>query len=80
MRGEDLIMAKPSNPLAFPSEHQPELLPCPFCHGEALIYGRYIGKKWYIGCSNCKSRTFYSSLKEYAITIWNTRYQQKGNK
>ena len=48
-----------------------ELLPCPFCGGEAaLAYGVY--DRW-IFCKKCGASTKQYETNEEAIAAWNTR-------
>lgn len=50
-----------------------ELEPCPFCGGKAELNGRFVGKKYYVSCSNCLTRTVYSPVESYCIAVWNNR-------
>ena len=53
-----------------------ELLPCPFCGGEAEING--ISEVHYISCKNCYAETRVYGSKAEAINAWNTRkYMEK---
>lgn len=54
-----------------------ELTPCKFCGGKALLHGRFKGKKFYVGCSNCLVRTPYYPIKSYVIALWNSKYKQE---
>lgn len=57
----------------------PELLPCPFCRGEAKIK-RVTGSinYRYVKCSSCGARTKDWFGVDVAVTNWNTRvYPQK---
>ena len=55
-----------------------ELLPCPFCGGEADIEG--ISELHYISCKNCYAETRVYGSKAEAIDAWNTRnYLEKQN-
>lgn len=53
-----------------------KLKPCPFCGGEASVIGRFVGKKFYVGCKNCLIRTPYFPIKNYVIILWNTRTKE----
>lgn len=48
-----------------------ELLPCPFCNGEATI--RLTQERYYILCKKCLSRTVDWASKLNAIETWNRR-------
>lgn len=52
----------------------PELLPCPFCRGEAKIK-RVTGSinYRYVKCSSCGARTKEWFGVDVAVTNWNTR-------
>lgn len=60
-----------------------ELLPCPFCGGEAetltaeSMYGGYL---FGIMCNDCRSRGDVYDTEEEAIEAWNTRaaYEMDG--
>ena len=60
----------------------PELKPCPFCGGEALV-SEFIGhsfRSYSVGCKECKTLMKYVDSKEAAIKAWNTRaYEDKNN-
>lgn len=49
-----------------------DLLPCPFCGGEAntVLKG---SDDWHIECHDCASRSGIYGIKESAIAAWNTR-------
>lgn len=52
----------------------PELLPCPFCGGEAFIGEPYGEGRYVAECLRCTTRRDYAvSTKEQAIELWNTR-------
>lgn len=50
-----------------------ELLPCPFCGGEAKLHHNLLTDKFKVWCSKCDCRTDVYSDKEEAIRKWNTR-------
>lgn len=50
-----------------------ELLPCPFCGGEASAF-RVI-EWWSVSCSVCECHTALHWPKSKAIARWNTRPQ-----
>ena len=51
-----------------------ELLPCPFCRGEANIdCGNGIYTVFYVFCTKCKTRQPNRLTREDAIYHWNTR-------
>lgn len=54
----------------FEPSNKIKLLPCPFCGGEAEIFG---DKKHWIYCPNCCSETKSFKTKKEAIERWNTR-------
>jgi Lar family restriction alleviation protein len=56
----------------------PDLLPCPFCGGEAKFYHRPDDSGWsntdWVSCSgDCGASTCMHETKEEAIAAWNTR-------
>ena len=56
----------------------PELLPCPFCGGEARYYHRPDTTGWsntdWVSCSgDCGASTCMHETKKEAISAWNTR-------
>lgn len=54
----------------------PELLPCPFCDGEADFGTRpYKNSLWSIHCSGCTAYRVGQTRAE-AIAAWNTRAQE----
>ena len=53
-----------------------ELLPCPFCGGEAYLYEDKKCDIYSVGCKNCcdiEPITRVCESKEEAIKLWNTR-------
>ena len=48
-----------------------ELLPCPFCGGEAEIHPAYYG--CYVECIDCDASTRVEGFESDAIEAWNTR-------
>ena len=60
----------------------PELKPCPFCGGEALV-SEFIGhgfRSYPVGCKERKTLMKYVDSKEAAIQAWNTRaYEEKND-
>ena len=55
-----------------------ELLPCPFCGGEADIEG--ISEIHYISCKNCYAETRTYGSKGEAINAWNKRVEYNKNR
>lgn len=55
----------------------PELLPCPFCGGDAAYGGD--GKTWFVNCADCLVSTnilidaVAPETKEHAAAAWNRR-------
>jgi len=64
-----------------------ELLPCPFCGGEAKVYGPY---GWYRQwCISHSCKAFYTGAQDafkdyptegYAISAWNTRKSHEADR
>lgn len=52
-----------------------DLLPCPFCGGEAntVLKG---SDDWHIECHDCASRSGIYGIRESAIAAWNTRAER----
>ena len=51
-----------------------ELKRCPFCGGEAkLCKGYWIGKEYWVECTNCTCKTSLSNNYNEPIRVWNTR-------
>lgn len=48
-----------------------ELLPCPFCGGEAEIHPAHYG--CFVECNDCDAATRVERLESDAIKRWNTR-------
>ena len=48
-----------------------ELLPCPFCGGEARIVTA-VGESWVL-CNKCKATTEAHTSRQFAIDAWNRR-------
>ncbi len=55
-----------------------ELLPCPFCGGEASIPEWTASGDWEVQCSVCKVHTSHSRRIEPAIEAWNRRADARG--
>ena len=53
-----------------------ELLPCPFCGGEAELTG-FDAPEYWVWCPSCKASTDAHTCKGGAIEAWNTRYDQQ---
>lgn len=49
-----------------------ELLPCPFCGGEAELTG-FDAPEFWVWCPNCKASADAHTSKGGAIEAWNTR-------
>lgn len=49
-----------------------ELLPCPFCGGEAELTG-FDAPEFWVWCPNCKASTDAHTGKQSAVAAWNTR-------
>lgn len=51
-----------------------ELLPCPFCGGEAKIYQNYMGQ-YNIQCEKCRCVFWTKNCRrvDYVKIAWNTR-------
>ena len=52
-----------------------ELLPCPFCGGEAKIVGSVLDG-FFAYCPNCGAGAVRKNEKAEAIEAWNTRYER----
>ena len=58
---------------------KPDLLPCPFCGGEAEIHGWHVSPDYRIQCANCGASTddYYPDNGKHGVAIaaeaWNTR-------
>ena len=48
-----------------------ELKPCPFCGGEAVLYGQVF---YYIVCKSCLAESKGNYSEQAAIEAWNRRY------
>lgn len=53
-----------------------ELLPCPFCNGEAELAFIFQGN-YFIGCTKCPVRTKALDNAEKVIDAWNTRVNKE---
>ena len=53
------------------STEQPELLPCPFCGGDAGDTYYQLG--WFISCKHCSASTEVTNAKARAVEAWNRR-------
>lgn len=56
-----------------------KLKPCPFCGGEAKIYGKREGLPW-VACKSCIGQTACCDTKEEAIEAWNRRMKEDERK
>lgn len=55
------------------TDHDKELLPCPFCGGTDLkLFGEY-APEWWVCCETCKAATQTRTNKSQAIEDWNRR-------
>lgn len=56
-------------------EAEEELLPCPFCGGEAIFDKQvaYITSSFRVKCSKCEIGTELHEYKQCAIDTWNRR-------
>lgn len=52
-----------------------ELLPCPFCGGEANTVLRN-ADDWHVECHDCAAKSGTYGFKKYAIEAWNTRAER----
>jgi len=55
-----------------PRKAEPELLPCPFCGGEAHIVFTEAGEAW-VTCRDCGVQTAVRTSGERATVLWNRR-------
>ncbi len=57
-----------------------DLLPCPFCGGEARsfkqIEGRYAVARYSVSCDGCGLVAFYEVTEAEAIVAWNARAER----
>lgn len=53
------------------SKEPPELLPCPFCGGDAGDTYYQLG--WFIFCKHCSASTEVTNAKARAVEAWNRR-------
>ena len=53
------------------SKEPPELLPCPFCGGDAGDTYYQLG--WFISCKHCSASTEVTNAKARAVEAWNRR-------
>ena len=59
-----------------------ELLPCPFCGGEAEIHPsndwdvKFTGSTYFAWCDKCETRGDYYNTEAEAIAAWNTRAER----
>ena len=60
--------------LAMTEKQTTELLPCPFCGGEAVTVLRY--GYWFATCHDCCARTGSYRDKGAATEAWNTRAER----
>lgn len=52
---------------------KPNLLPCPFCGGGAIILGGYRHSPVFVHCVGCKTDSCYYDTEEEAAAAWNRR-------
>lgn len=50
-----------------------ELLPCPFCGGDPIVFVRAAPKLWSFTCRNCDAGPSGSLSRTQAIAAWNRR-------
>lgn len=60
------------------SENPEQLLPCPFCGGEARLFhddSSDYEQHWtyFVSCMKCEAETQRSKAREHAIEFWNAR-------
>lgn len=55
-----------------------QVLPCPFCGGEAVIIANYTGNEGYVECPHCHIGTQVYEYRELqdAIDTWNSRISE----
>lgn len=64
------MMSKDATPVA----ENVELLPCPFCGGDAALRGHQAPEFWvFCDAIGCKASTEAFGSKQRAISAWNTR-------
>ena len=51
---------------------EPELKPCPFCGGKAVLHNPAPNKTW-VTCTECCCETMLYVFKDTAINAWNNR-------
>ena len=59
---------------------KPELKPCPFCSGEAILTSRetnYFATRFFVICDNCHASSKWCQNKEEATEAWNRRPDSK---
>lgn len=56
-----------------------ELLPCPFCGGEAKVENEFLGT-WKVRCQKCSCEVgrYWFWTERHAIEAWNTRTKERG--
>ena len=60
-------------------DNQIELLPCPFCGGEAILTSRetnYFATRYFVMCEQCHAESKNCQHKEDAVYAWNKRADQ----
>lgn len=56
-----------------------KLKPCPFCGGEAKVFGNYDDSDYHVNCTNDECGCYwvnYYKTKEEAVEAWNRRISQ----
>lgn len=56
-----------------------DLLPCPFCGGDAKLFKAAGGKASWVQCTNCKAGGTAAVTAKEAIAVWNKRVKENEN-